>query len=192
MRLLELENEKNATSQQAAIMPRKTKKTPAATEPQRPPSNLSPRPSGTPATGRHILHKPIRRRPIDLEQLQERVEVLERRIRERARTQGAPAHVQELGQLKQRLKLLERSVHTELWAAKQREHTLLEMLARPPLKQLVRAHARKFRHHTLPAAWTGLRAGTREWWRLYQPVWWPAFARAWQESLDKARGIDSR
>ena len=191
MRLLEFENEKDGANPNAIIMPRPADKPSPAKTPT-PPSPLGAPAADKafPGTDEHTLHKPVRRKPIDLEQLQQRVEVLERRIRERARKQGTQVPTQELEQLKQRLKQLERSVHTELWSAKQREHTLLEMLARPPLKLLILEKARKFRNHTLPATRRMLREAYHEWWRLYQPAWWPAFARAWQESLDKARGID--
>jgi DNA-binding response OmpR family regulator len=127
---------------------------------------------------------PVSRQPIDIEQLQQRVDVLERRIRERARANGSQLPVRDLEQLKQRMKLLERSVHNELWAARQREHSLLELLARPPLKQLIRKHVKRLHSGALHA--------TRRWsatlGQLNQPLWWPHFARAWQESLDKARG----
>ena len=131
---------------------------------------------------------PVRRQPIDLEQLQQRIEVLDRRMRDRARTQGDQLPVQDLDKLKQRMKLLERTVHNELWAAKQREHTLLEMLARPPLKQQLRDSVKRLQTHTLPATRAWFSNFRRDWWDLNQPVWWDGFTRAWHESLDKARG----
>ena len=132
--------------------------------------------------------QPIRRQPIDLEQLQQRIEVLERRMRDRARAQGKQVPVQDLDKLKQRMQLLERTVHNELWAAKQREHTLLEMLARPSLKQQIYDKVKHLHCHTLPATRSWFSDFRQDWWDLNQPVWWEGFARAWQESLDKARG----
>ena len=130
----------------------------------------------------------VRRQPIDIEQLQQRIEVLERRMRERTRTQGSQLPVQDLDKLKQRMQLLERTVHNELWAAKQREHTLLEMLARPSLKQQIYDKVKHLHCHTLPATRSWFSGFRQDWWDLNQPVWWEGFARAWHESLDKARG----
>jgi len=78
--------------------------------------------------------KPIRRGPIDLEQLQHRIAVLEQRIQTRAEQAGEHPAIKELALLKQRMKLLERNLENELWAARQREHTMLEILSQRPLK----------------------------------------------------------
>jgi len=137
---------------------------------------------------KHEVSEAVRRQPIDIEQLQQRIEVLERRMRERARTQGSQLPVQDLDKLRQRMQLLERTVHNELWAAKQREHTLLEMLARPPLKHLIRDQLRRVQTQALPATRAWFTHFSQDWWDLNQPAWWEGFARAWQESLDKARG----
>jgi hypothetical protein len=186
MRLLEFENVNNGNIPHAAAQTGKPAKKTASTISMSPHHDEAKNPP-LPVfriNGKHAVKKPRSRQPIDIEQLQQRVDVLERRIRERARANGRQLPVRELEQLKQRLKLLERSVHNELWAAKQREHTLLELLARPPVKQLIRMHVKRLHAGTLRA--------TRRWWatlgQLNQPTWWPHFARAWQESLDKARG----
>jgi hypothetical protein len=191
MRLLEFENANSGANPQAAILTKKAAKKPArktvARKAVAPPSPEAGK--VFPINGNNAVQQPVRRQPIDLEQLQQRIEVLERRLRERARANGRQLPVKDLEQLKQRMKLLERSVHNELWAAKQREHTLLEMLAKPPLRHLIRDHAKRFHRHTLPATCHWCAECGREWWSDHQPLWWPRFARAWQESLDKARGI---
>lgn len=186
MRLLEFENVNDGNNPQAATLTRKPAHKPAdgAAPARRPDAARTPARKVFPASGKYAMQQTLRRQPIDIEQLQQRVQVLERRMRERARAEGSQLPVMELQQLRQRMKLLERSVNNELWAAKQREHTLLEMLARPPLKQLLRDHARRLHTRTLRAA-RHCHAALDQ---LHQPSWWPHFVRAWHESLDKARG----
>jgi hypothetical protein len=129
------------------------------------------------------------RKPIDLEQLQQRIEVLERRILARnGKSAEHPAN-QDLELLKQRVSRLQQSVHAELWAARQREHTLLEILSRPSFKTMMIQRLKKFRQEQLPAAGRWLVRYSQQWWLDHQPEWWAGFAQAWQESLDKARGI---
>lgn len=129
------------------------------------------------------------RKPIDLEQLQQRIEVLERRILERnGETAEQPAS-RDLELLKQRVARLQQSVHAELWAARQREHTMLEILSRPSFKTMLIERFKTFRQEQLPAAGRWLMRCCRQWWQDCQPEWWTGFAQAWQESLDKARGI---
>ena len=127
-------------------------------------------------------------KPIDLEQLQQRIEVLERRIL--ARTGEGTEHPasRDLGLLKQRVARLQQSVHAELWAARQREHTMLELLSKPSFIAGLKQRLKTFRREQLPAAGRWLLAASRQGWQDCQPGWWPAFAQAWQESLDKARG----
>lgn len=126
-------------------------------------------------------------KPINLEQLHQRIEVLERRIQARLHKQGDAAKKEDLEKLHRRMKLLERRIDTELWTARQREHTLLEMLAKPPLKTIVRQRARQLCSSAPGACWCWLKAFGREWWLDCQPLWWPSFAAAWQESLKRAR-----
>ncbi|NOR40633.1 MAG: hypothetical protein GQ537_05445 [Gammaproteobacteria bacterium] len=128
-----------------------------------------------------------RRKPIDLEHLQQRLEILEQRMRERAQKHGKQTSNQDLEKLKQRLKLLERSINNELWAAKQREYTMLEMLARPTLKMAVLQKMTAFRSKTLPAAGCWLKTASGQWWSDNQPGWWHKVASAWQQSLEQAR-----
>ena len=128
-----------------------------------------------------------RRKPVDLEHLQQRLELLEQRMRERTQQQGGQPPNQDIEKLKQRLKLLERSINNELWAAKQREHTMLEMLARPTLKMALQQKISAFRCKTLPASGRWLKAAAEQWWSDSQPGWWHSVARAWQQSLEQAR-----
>jgi hypothetical protein len=121
--------------------------------------------------------------------LQQRVELLEKRIRIRAEKNQAAIPGSELEELKQRLLKLERNINNELWAARQREYTMLEMLAKPPLSKRVGQHLTRFRTHNLPAIGRWLKAAACEWLQDRLPHWWPTIAQAWQESLDKARGI---
>lgn len=134
--------------------------------------------------------KSPRRRPIDLEQLQRRIEALERRIQERTRTQAAATSApadKELEQLRQRMKLLERRIEGELWSARQREHTLLEILAKPPLHIRLKQQLVRFLHTAPVAVMDFMHTGGKAWWQHAQPMWWPRFAAAWQEALNRAR-----
>ena len=135
------------------------------------------------------VRTPAQNGPIDLEKLQQRVELLEKRIRIRAEKNPATIPASELEELKQRLLRLERNINSELWAARQREYTMLEMLAKPPLSTRICQHITRIRTHHLPASGRWLKAASCEWLQDRLPHWWPTFARAWQESLDKARGI---
>jgi hypothetical protein len=187
MRLLEFNRDTGGANPQTLAankpplnkVPRPVKLTPRAT-PARPSKVLPLKAAATPATAR---------KPIDLEQLQQRIEVLERRIRSRtnAGTEHPASH--DLDLLKQRVARLQQSVHAELWAARQREHTMLEILSRPSFKTAMLQRIELFRSKQLPAAFRWLMASARQWWQENYPQWWPAFAKAWQESLDKARGL---
>ena len=68
-----------------------------------------------------------------------------------SRVETAQASTPDLEELKQRLLKLERNINSELWAAKQREYTLLEMLARPSPGARIAAGIARFRSHHLPA-----------------------------------------
>ena len=132
---------------------------------------------------------PARRSPIDLEQLQQRIVALELRIQERVERRGAQVSTRELELLKQRIQLLERNVNSELWAAKQREYTMLQLLSRPTLQARIQQQLRHIRNHNLPAIGNWLKAEGQQWWQHSQPHWWSRFARAWQESLEQARRL---
>jgi hypothetical protein len=129
------------------------------------------------------------RRPIDLEQLQQRIEVLERRIH--ARTQDGDEHPasHDLDLLKQRMERLQQSVHSELWAARQREQAMLKILSKPSFKTAVIEGVKRFRNKQLPIILHWIMSTALLRWQDCQPDWWPALAKAWQESLDKARGL---
>ena len=135
----------------------------------------------------NTLRKPQSRSPIDLEQLQQRMDLLEKRLQKQSTNPDNRNLLQELRQLQQRIKRLELSLDNELWAARQREHTMLELLNRPPLKEIVRTRLIRFRDSDLPVILAWLKRAARNWWLDSQPGWWPQFAQAWQESLDKAR-----
>ncbi len=127
------------------------------------------------------------RKPVSLEQLHHRIEALERRIQVRLLKQHDAAKKEDLERLLARMQRIEQRIETELWTARQREYTLLELLARPPLKTVVRQHARTVCIHAPHACWRGFRAFGKEWWQDCQPLWWPKFAAAWQEALERAR-----
>jgi hypothetical protein len=194
MRLLELRgNESDTDSRRAGLLQTANRK-PAADArplPRAAAGKASPADARVFPINPRPAEKPPARRPIDLEHLQRRIEILEKRIQERLRAQAvqaaAPPADKELAQLRQRMKLLERRIEGELWSARQREHALLEMLARPPLKTLVKQHCVRFLHAAPPATLRVLRSAGRAWWHDAQPMWWPRFAAAWQEALSRAR-----
>jgi len=128
-----------------------------------------------------------RRKPIDLEQLQHRVSVLEKRIKARTEALGDEVAAKDLEKLKQRMQLLERNINSELWAAKQREYAMLQIMAKPTLKMAITQGYAKFRANTIPALVKSLGESYQHWWTHSQPGWWAGLAAAWQESLDKAR-----
>jgi len=134
----------------------------------------------------NTLPKPAPQSPVDLEQLQQRIVVLEQRLQEVSGKAGK-ASVKELQQLQQRIYKLETSLDSELWQARQREHTMLEMLAKPTLKTRIRQRISRFISTDIPAIGRLLKRGLHGWWEDCQPGWWPRFARNWQDSLDKAR-----
>jgi hypothetical protein len=193
MRLLEFSRDDGGANPQQAVRGQPARKAPAApVEPPRKPVHTAPelfakRQAKVFPVKTSTSRKPIRRGPIDLEQLQHRIAVLERRIQARAEQPGEHPAVKELELLKQRMKLLERNLENELWAARQREQTMLEILSRRPLKIVVKQQLKKLWRVSLPAAGRWLQATASDWWIDNQPRWWPAFARAWQESLEKAR-----
>ena len=82
---------------------------------------------------------------------------------------------------------LEQNLNSELGAARQREHTMLEMLNKPPLKTAASERLKQLWHADIPALMRWLNRAMRRWWLDVQPGWWPKFAAAWQESLDQAR-----
>lgn len=195
MRLLDLDTD-SGIQPQAAVLGKKHPRKPVRKPPrqQARPTTLPPQQHNTvyPLHGNAAVQQPVRRKPIDLEQLQQRIEVLEKRMRQRERNNSSGISAKDIKQLRQRMQLLERSMHNELWSARQREHALLEMLARPPLTTSLRLKGRKLLQQDLPATGRKLHSAGSAWWQDHQPEWWPQFMAAWQESLDRARGIEHR
>jgi len=191
MRLLELRgNEGDADPRRAALLHKADRK-PAinASAMNRPaPGKGSPADPRVFPINTRPPEKPLRHRPFDLEQLQRRIEELERRIHERARSSAESGQGgKEIEQLRQRVKLLERRIEGELWSARQREHALLEMLARAPLQTVVKDYCTRFLQQAPPKTLRFLRSVGKAWWQDAQPLWWPRFAALWQEALTRAR-----
>ena len=188
MRLLEFNLDNGGANPQtlAAAKPpskkvtRPVKLTPRATSPDRSARVLALNTAETSA---------IARRPIDLEQLQERIEVLEQRIQTRAEAGADHPVSHDLELLKQRVGRMQQAIHAELWAARQREQTMLEILSRPTFKAALLQRIEGIRTRQLPSAGHRTRSMFQQWWLNCQPHWWSGFAKAWQESFDKARGL---
>jgi hypothetical protein len=188
MRLLEFNRDTGGANPQtlAAAKPpskkaaRPVKLTPRAATPARSAKVLPLNTAETPATAR---------RPIDLEQLQERIEVLEQRIQTRAQNGAEHPASRDLEILKQRVGRMQQSIHAELWAARQREQAMLEILSRPTFKAALLQRIEGIKTRQLPSTGRWAVTTARQWWLDCQPRWWSAFARAWQESFDKARGL---
>ena len=127
------------------------------------------------------------RRPVELVRLQHRIDELEKRIQQRIARQADAARREDLEKLGIRMKALERRVDNELWAARQREHYLLELLARPSLAVRVKLGAQQLWKTAPPLIWAGCKSCGAALWEDAQPLWWPRFAAAWQQAWDKAR-----
>jgi hypothetical protein len=194
MRLLEFNHDKGGANPQHVLNPKNLSAAPIKTvKASNEPDSSAPVNAKMDHPGKIIplaakpTTKTARRNPVDLEHLQQRLEILEQRMRERVQKHGEKSSNQDLDKLKQRLKLLERSINNELWAAKQREHTMLEMLARPTLKMALQQQITGFRSKTLPAFGHWLKTATGQWWSDCQPGWWQSVASAWRQSLEQAR-----
>jgi hypothetical protein len=193
MRLLEFNRDDGGANPQQAVRDQPRRKAPATpVERPRKPAHAAPelfanRKAKVFQVKTSTTRKPIRRGPIDLEQLQHRITVLEQRLQTRAEQPGEHPAIKELALLKQRMKLLERNLESELWAARQREHTMLEILSRRPLKVVIQQRLVRLWRVQLPATGRWLQAVASEWWVDNQPRWWENFAQAWRESLEKAR-----
>ncbi len=194
MRLLEFDQaDTGADGQQTVHIARQVKELPGAptvrVHPARKPvSAVTSTARVFPIKGKNIRPS-VQRGPIDLEALQQRVSALEKRIKERAANRRSAISSQELEELKQRLSKLERNINSELWAAKQREHTMLEILARPALPTRIMQGVTRITTHNLPAIGHWCKEAAVEWFDDSKPEWWPTLATAWKESLDKARGV---
>jgi len=70
------------------------------------------------------------------------------------------------------MKLLEHNINNELWAAKQREYNMLQMMAKPTLKTALRQGYAKLKSKTAPSMLAALNESYRHWWLNSQPGWW--------------------
>jgi hypothetical protein len=196
MRLLEFNRDEGGANPRRAKSHARKRKSPTTvkqtTPTKPPPTTIPPAPASKlrseayPVQGT-ALRKLVRRPPIDLEQLQQRIGFLEKRLQDQSNKPGAPATVRDLETLRQRLNRLESGLDQELQAARAREERMLKALDRPPFKTLVRARALLFWRRDLPCIGAWLRRAGHSWWQENQPEWWQQFAHAWKESLDKAR-----
>jgi hypothetical protein len=131
--------------------------------------------------------KQAARQPVDLEQLQERMGLIERRLQQQNRQTGNFATTRELEKLKLRMQVLERSLEHEIGAARQREYRMLAALDRPSLQIRLRQRLMRLWLYELPVIAGWLERAARSWWHNSQPKWWPRFARAWHEAQEQAR-----
>jgi hypothetical protein len=131
--------------------------------------------------------QPARHNPADLEALQARIHALEERILRQTGRIERRATIADLDKLQLRMQRLEQNLNSELRAAGQREHAMLKMLNKPPLKTVASERLKQLWHADIPALMRWLNRAMRRWWLDVQPGWWPKFAAAWQESLDQAR-----
>jgi hypothetical protein len=97
------------------------------------------------------------------------------------------ATTRDFEKLHERLQRLEGHLNGELWAARQREHTLLELLSKPSLQTQLRQRIRRLLDRDLPALLRWSRRAGTGWWRDTQPAWWPRLAAAWHEAREQAR-----
>jgi hypothetical protein len=192
MRLLELRGSSTSIeSKPEALLQKSVGKLATGRRPLKKPTAAQVSPAAArlfPINSRPTVQPTLPRKPaIDLEQLQQRIDLLERRIQARLASQGDQAQRQDLDQLRQRVKLLERKLEGELWAAKQREYALLRMLAKPDRKTAIRQRLLELLSGLPPTAWRFCKTAGKQWWQDSQPLWWPKFATAWQEALYRAR-----
>ena len=142
------------------------------------------RPSRIPTSTAHVqtkaypiqgnaIRKPVQRAPFDLELLQHRIGFLEKRLQEQSDKTDKLATLKDINQLRERMNRMESSLE--------------QALHRPPLKTLLKARAIQFWHQDRPLIGAWLLRMARSAWQEFQPEWWPQLARAWQESLEKAR-----
>ena len=195
MRLLEF------TKDEGGANPQRSKARSRKHEPTAPITHASPSDQSIPSTtvpdpnSRSEAHpiqgtairKLVRRVPIDLEQLQQRIGFLERRLQDQPSKTEKLTTVRDLNMLRERMNRLENSLEQELVAARSRESRLLKALDKPPLKILLRTRAIRFWREDLPVIGAWLTRIAHRWWQEVQPEWWPQLASAWKESLEKAR-----
>ncbi len=194
MRLLEFNKDEGGANPQRS---RPRKREPIARDVQSIPSD-QPTPPSTPTSTQKVrseahpiqgtaIRKLVRRAPIDLELLQQRIGFLERRLQDQPNRTEKLASLRDIEQLRERMNRMENTLEQEFAAARTREGHLKESLVRPPLKTLLRTRAIRFWRQDLPIIGAWLLKIARSWWQELQPEWWPQLASAWKESLEKAR-----
>jgi hypothetical protein len=119
------------------------------------------------------IRKPVQRAPVDLELMQQRIGFLEKRLQYQSDKTEKLATLKDIDQLRERMNRMENS--------------LQQALDRPPLKVILKTRAIQFWRKDRPLIGAWLLRMTRSAWQEFQPEWWPQLARAWKESLDKAR-----
>jgi hypothetical protein len=196
MRLLEFNRDDGGANPQHARS-RPDKRKPVTPVTQANPARPS-KPSRIPASASKVrntaypiqgtaIRKPVLHGPIDLELLQQRMGFLERRLQDQSNKTEKLATLKDIDQLRERMNRMESSLEEELETARTREERLLQALDRPPLKTYLRTRAIQFWRHDLPLIGAWLLKLARSAWQEFQPEWWPQLARAWKESLEKAR-----
>jgi hypothetical protein len=196
MRLLEFNKDEGGANPQHSRS-RSAKREPVAPGTQAKPTGRS-KPSRIPASDPKVsneaytikgtaIRKLVQRAPIDLEQLQQRIGFVERRLQDQSnKTEKLPT-LRDIDQLRERMNRMENTLEQELATARTREDRLLETLERPPIKTLLRTRAIQFWREDLLLIVAWVLKMARSGWQEFQPEWWPQFARAWKESLEKAR-----
>jgi hypothetical protein len=119
------------------------------------------------------IRKPVQHAPIDLELLQQRMGFLERRLQDQSNKTEKLSTLKDIAHLRERMNRIEKSLE--------------QVLDRPPLKTYLRTRCIQFWREDLPLIMTWLLKMGHGAWQELQPEWWPQFARAWKESLEKAR-----
>ena len=196
MRLLEFSKDRGGANPQQSTTRRAKPQPPVPLTPTKPATR--PHPARTPPGDSKIrdesyptqgssVRKLVRRGPIDLEQLQQRIGFVERRLQEQSIKTEQLATRMDVEQLRERMNRIEHTLGQEVTNAHAREDRLLQALDRPPLKILLKTRALQFWREDLPriAAW--LLKTARRGWQEFQPEWWPQLASAWKEALEKAR-----
>ena len=196
MRLLEFNKSEGGAN------PQRTRSHPPKRKPAAPVTQVKPvtpsKPSRISTSAAHVqnkaypiqgtaIRKPVHRAPVDLELLQQRIGFLERRLQDQADKTEKLATLKDIDQLRERMKRMENSLEQELAMARTREDRLLQALDRPPLKIYLRTRAIRFWRQDLPLIGARLLKMGHRAWLEFQPEWWPQLARAWKESLEKAR-----
>ena len=196
MRLLEFNKDEGGANPQHS-RPRPAKRKPVTPVTQATPAGQSKPvriPSSTPGSRNEAfplqgtaIRKLVQRAPIDLEQLQQRIGFLERRLQDQSSKTEKLATLKDIDHMRERMNRMETTLEQELASARTREDRLLVALDRPPFKILVRTYAVQFWRRDLPLFGAWLVKLARSGWREFQPEWWPQLASAWKESLEKAR-----